>query len=410
MHLSRTKGRSLARSAIATISKGARFALLLCGLVGIASVLLVSSGTMASPNATASNPDERAGDRKAPPGTVWIPGGTFLMGTNDKESFPNERPAHLVQVQGFWMDEHDVTNAEFSKFVEATGYVTTAERKVDWEDLKKELPPGTPKPDDSALAPGALVFTPTAGPVPLDDLSAWWRWVHGANWRHPEGPESSIKGRENHPVVQVSWHDAVAYAQWAGKRLPTEAEWEFAARGGLESKRYVWGDEFKPGGKHMANTWQGLFPVGDSGEDGFVGTSPVGSFPANGYGLYDMAGNVWQWCSDWYRVDSHIEAASKNVCRDPRGPAESCDPGDPYAPKRVVKGGSFLCNPSYCESYRPSARRGTPPDTGSSHTGFRCVISGDNPDLPTRSEANLLSQNRHLMAQTIAKTNNPRNQ
>ena len=335
---------------------------------------------MASPNAAASNLDERSGDQvhsKAPPGMVWIPGGTFLIGTNDKESFPNERPAHLVQVQGFWMDVHDVTNAEFAKFVEATGYVTTAERPINWEDLKKELPPGTPKPDDGALAPGSLVFTPTSGPVPLNDLSAWWRWVPGVNWRHPEGPGSSIRGRENHPVVQVSWYDALAYAQWAGKRLPTEAEWEFAARGGLESKRYVWGDEFKPGGKYMANTWQGLFPVRDSAEDGFAGTSPVGSFPANGYGLYDMAGNVWQWCSDWYRVDTNIEAASKNVCRDPRGPTESYDPGDPYAPKRVVKGGSFLCNPSYCESYRPSARRGTPPDTGSSHTGFRCVISGD---------------------------------
>jgi formylglycine-generating enzyme len=354
--------------------------LLLCGFLGIASVLLVSSGTIASPSAIASNSDQppRVQVRtKSPPGMVWIPEGTFLMGTNEKESFANERPAHLVQVQGFWIDEHDVTNTEFARFVEATGYVTTAERKIDWEDLKKELPPGTSKPDDSALAPGALVFSPTSGPVPLNDISAWWRWVHGANWRHPEGPESSIHGRENHPVVQVSWNDAVAYAQWAGKRLPTEAEWEFAARGGLEAKRYVWGDEFKPSGKYMANTWQGIFPVRDSGEDGFVGTSPVGSFPANGYGLYDMAGNVWQWCSDWYRADSNMEAASKNVCRNPGGPAESYDPGDPYAPKRVVKGGSFLCNADYCESYRPSARRGTPPDTGSSHTGFRCVISGD---------------------------------
>jgi formylglycine-generating enzyme len=387
MHFWQTQGRSLARSATTTISKSAQLALLLCGLVGSASVLLISNGAMASPNATASNPDDRSGDqvnRKAPPAMAWITGGAFLMGTNDKESFPNERPAHLVQVQGFWMDEHDVTNAEFSKFVEATGYVTTADRKINWEDLKKELPPGAPKPDDSALAPGALVFTPTSGPVPLNDLSAWWRWVPGANWRHPEGPQSSIQGRENHPVVQVSWYDALAYAQWAGKRLPTEAEWEFAARGGLESKRYVWGDEFKPVGKHMANTWQGQFPVTNTAEDGFVGTSPVGSFPANGYGLYDMAGNVWQWCSDWYRVDTNIEAASKNVCRDPRGPTESYDPGDPYSPKRVVKGGSFLCNPSYCESYRPSARRGTPPDTGSSHTGFRCVISGDNPEV-TRS-------------------------
>jgi formylglycine-generating enzyme required for sulfatase activity len=380
-NFSRIKRRSLARSATETISKGSQLPLLLSGLLGIASVLvLVSSGTFAIRNASASNPDDRSGgqaERKAPPDMAWIPGGTFLMGTNDKESFPNERPAHLVQVEGFWMDVHDVTNAEFAKFVEATGYVTTAERPINWEELKKELPPGTPKADDGALAPGSLVFAATSGPVPLNDLSAWWRWVKGASWRHPEGPGSSIQGRENHPVVQVSWYDAVAYAQWAGKRLPSEAEWEFAARGGLESKRYVWGDDFRPGDRYLANTWQGVFPIRDTGEDGFAGTSPVGSFPANGYGLYDMAGNVWQWCSDWYRVDAHIEAASKNLCRDPAGPAESYDPGDPYASKRVVKGGSFLCNPSYCESYRPSARRGTPPDTGSSHTGFRCVISGD---------------------------------
>jgi len=379
MHFWRIKGPRLpARGVSATISK--RVPWLFWGILGIGSVLLVSVATIAGSDAADSNADEalraKAG-RDAPPGMAWIPGGAFLMGTNDKESFPNERPAHLVQVHGFLMDEHDVTNAEFAKFVEATGYVTTAERPINWEDLKKELPPGTPKPDDGALAPGSLVFTPTSGPVPLSDLSAWWRWVKGASWRHPEGAGSSIRGRENHPVVQVSWTDAVAYAAWAGKRLPTEAEWEFAARGGLESKRYAWGDDFRPGGRYMANTWQGVFPVRDTGEDGFAGTSPVGSFPANGYGLYDMAGNVWQWCSDWYRVDAHVEAASKNVCRDPAGPAESYDPGDPYAPKRVVKGGSFLCNPSYCQSYRPSARRGTPPDTGSSHTGFRCVISGD---------------------------------
>jgi sulfatase modifying factor 1 len=383
MHFSWMKGKSRADSAGGVISKGAKVAFFVCGLIAITVALLVSSGAMASSNANASNPDEPCG-RQAPHGMAWIPGGAFLMGTNDKESFPNERPAHLVQVQGFWIDQHDVTNAEFSKFVEANGYVTTAERKIDGEDLKKELPPGTPKPDESALAPGALVFAATSGPVPLNDLSAWWRWVRGANWRHPEGPESSVQGRENHPVVQVSWNDAVAYAQWAGKRLPTEAEWEFAARGGLEAKRYVWGDDFKPGGKYMANTWQGIFPVCDSGEDGFTGTSPVGFFPANGYGLYDMAGNVWQWCNDWYRADSNVEAASKNVCRNPVGPAESYDPSDPYAPKRVVKGGSFLCNPDYCESYRPSARRGTPPDTGSSHTGFRCVFSGDTAQV-TRS-------------------------
>jgi formylglycine-generating enzyme len=320
-------------------------------------------------------------DAAAPPGMVWIAGGEFTMGTNDVRSFPNERPAHRMQVEGFWIDDHDVTNAEFARFVDATGYVTTAEKKPNWEEFKKQLPPGTPKPDDNVLVAGSLVFTPTSRQVPLNDLSAWWRWVPGACWRHPEGPDSTIAARENHPVVQVSWDDALAYAKWAGKRLPTEAEWEYAARGGLEDKRYPWGDEFRPGGKWMANTWQGIFPVTNTSEDGFTGTSPVKSFPPNGYGLYDMAGNVWQWCSDWYRVDAFTrivtELAGKSVCRDTGGPNESWDPADPNAPKRVVKGCSFLCNPSYCESYRPSARRGTPPDTGSSHTGFRCVISGD---------------------------------
>jgi formylglycine-generating enzyme required for sulfatase activity len=383
-------GRSLALNATGALWKATQLALLLCSLLGLASALLLLSGIMASPDAAASNPDKPSGPesgRKAPPAMVWIPGGMFLIGTNDKESFPNERLAHLVQVEGFWMDVHDVTNVEFAKFVAATGYVTTAERPVNWEDLKKELPPGTPKPDDSALAQGSLVFTPTSEPVPLNDLSAWWRWVPGADWRHPEGPASSIKGKENHPVVQVSWYDAVAYAQWAGKRLPSEAEWEYAARGGLQGKRFAWGDEFRPNGKYMANTWQGLFLVKDSGEDGFVGTSPVGSFPPNSFGLYGMAGNVWQWCSDWYRADTNLDAASKSVCRDPRGPAESYDPAEPYTPKRVVKGGSFLCNPTYRESYRPSARRGTPPDTGSFHTGFRAWFSGDKAEFTRPSES-----------------------
>ena len=301
------------------------------------------------------------------------------MGTNDKESFPNERPAHLVQTQGFWMDEHDVTNAEFSKFVEATGYVTTAERKIDWEDLKKQLPPGTPKPDDSALAAGALVFTPTAGPVPLNDLSAWWRWVHGANWRHPEGPESSIQGRENHPVVQVSWHDAVAYAQWAGKRLPIEAEWEFAARGGLDGAEFAWGNEFTPGGQHRANTWQGSFPHQNLREDGFDRTSPVLSFPPNGYGVYDMVGNVWEWTSDWY-APRHEADAPKACCipQDPRGGREaaSYDPNQPEVkiPRKVIKGGSHLCAPNYCRRYRPAARHAEAVDTSTSHLGFRCVV------------------------------------
>jgi sulfatase modifying factor 1 len=318
------------------------------------------------------------GDSDSPPGMRWIPPGEFTMGTDDPNSMANERPAHRVRVDGFWMDEHDVTNAEFRRFVEATGYVTTAEQKPNWEEMKKELPPGTPKPDDSRLVPGSLVFTPTAEPVPFDDLSRWWRWQPGASWRHPEGPGSNIDGKDNYPVVQVSWQDAAAYAKWAGKRLPTEAEWEYAARGGLEGKRYPWGDEFRPGGQHRANTYQGTFPVKDTAEDGFAGTSPVGSFPANGYGLYDMGGNVWQWCSDWYRADAHPQVAALGLLINPKGPADCFDPGDqlaPLGPRRVIKGGSFLCNPSYCESYRPSARRGTPPDTGTSHIGFRCVLS-----------------------------------
>jgi formylglycine-generating enzyme required for sulfatase activity len=312
------------------------------------------------------------GPALGPPGMVLIPGGEFGMGTDDPRSMANERPSHRVRVESFWMDEHDVTNAEFRRFVQATGYVTTAERKPDWEELMKQLPQGTARPDEKLLVPGSLVFTPAAREVPLDDLSAWWRWVPGASWQKPSGPESNIDDLDDHPVVQVSWDDAVAYATWAKKRLPTEAEWEYAARGGLAGKRYPWGDDPRPGGRHLANTWQGTFPVHDDGEDGFRGTSPVKAFPPNGYGLYDMAGNVWQWCSDWYRADVHQQAALRGHC-DPGGPAAS----DSSGPRRVIKGGSFLCNPSYCESYRPSARRGTPPDTGSSHVGFRTALSVD---------------------------------
>jgi formylglycine-generating enzyme len=279
----------------------------------------------------------------------WIPAGEFTMGTNDAHGMRNERPAHRVRVNGFWIDEHPVTNAEFARFVEATGYVTTAERVPDWNELKKQLPPGTPRPDPSVLVPGSTVFTPPPGRVPLDDVSAWWRWMPGANWRHPEGPASTVSDRATHPVVHVSWDDAVAYAKWIGKALPTEAEWEFAARGGLEGMRFSWGNDVRPANRHMANIFHGEFPHQPTAEDGFLRTSPVKSFPANGYGLYDMAGNVWQWTADWY------------------GDAES------PLPRRVIKGGSFLCHESYCESYRPSARRGTAPDTGSSHVGFRLV-------------------------------------
>jgi len=320
------------------------------------------------------------GPKSAPaggaPGMVWIPGGKFTMGSELPGSRRNEQPEHAVTVDGFWLDATSVTNAEFRKFVEATGYKTTAERSVDWEQLKKQLPPNTPKPASEALEPGSMVFAPTDGPVDLRNMNAWWRWVKGANWQHPEGPQSTLDGRENHPVVQVSWDDAVAYAKWAGKRLPTEAEWEFAARGGLERKRFAWGDNFKVDGKFMANTWTGKFPYENTSEDGFKGTSPVKTYPPNGYGLYDMGGNVWNWVNDWFRPDTHELMANEPSCHNPAGPHASWSPEHPYqTEERVTKGGSFLCHVDYCESYRPSARRGTPPDTGMSHIGFRCAKS-----------------------------------
>jgi formylglycine-generating enzyme required for sulfatase activity len=313
----------------------------------------------------------------SPPGMVWIPGGEFTMGTDSDLGKLDEKPAHRVRVDGFWMDETDVTNAQFREFVEATGYVTTAEKPLDPDEILRESPPGTPRP--TKLDPGSMVFVPTSGPVPLigpQAHRAWWKWTRGADWRHPEGPDSSIDGMDDHPVVHVSWFDAVAYAEWAGNRLPTEAEWEFAARGGLDAKPYVWGDDRPTETNIRANIWQGDFPYRNTAADGFERTSPVKTFPPNGYGLYDMAGNVWQWCSDWYQVDLYRERAGQGVIVNPKGPAKSFDPRQPYTPQRAQKGGSFLCCDSYCTRYRPSARHGCPPDTGMSHVGFRCVKDG----------------------------------
>jgi sulfatase modifying factor 1 len=300
----------------------------------------------------------------APAGMVWVPGGAFHMGS-DEAAFADARPVHRVHVDGFWMDATEVTNEQFAEFVEATGYVTMAERQPD-----SKMFPGVP--------PGSIVFSPPGGAVPLDDFRRWWAYVPGASWRRPEGPGSVLdERRRRHPVVHVAWPDAQAYAAWAGKRLPTEAEWEFAARGGLDRQPYVWGAEFRPGGKFMANSFQGRFPDRGEPADGYAGTAPVGSFPPNGYGLYDVAGNVWEWCADWYRDDAFArQAAGDGVVRNPPGPATSRDPSEPGLPKRVIKGGSMLCSDQYCSRYMPGGRGKHEPEAGSSHVGFRCVKSG----------------------------------
>jgi formylglycine-generating enzyme required for sulfatase activity len=300
-------------------------------------------------------------------GMVWIQGGEFWMGS-DERNFPDAKPVHKVYVDGFWMDKTTVTNAEFAAFTKATGYVTVAERPVD-----PALYPGAPA---EMLKPGAPVFVAPPGPVSLYSLLNWWRWQPGAGWRHPQGPGSDILERGNLPVVQVAYDDAVAYGKWAGKRLPTEAEWEFAARGGLDRKAFVWGDDPNPGGKQMANIYQGHFPDRDTAEDGFMDVAPVCSFPENGFGLCDMSGNVWQWVSDWYRADYYQTlAAQGRVAHNPNGPEQSYDPSEPGVAKRVQKGGSFLCSDQYCSRYRPGGRGKGDPSTGASHVGFRLVAN-----------------------------------
>ncbi len=341
----------------------------------------------AAPSPTAPGAAVIEGDgAHVPKSMVWIPGGEFLMGSDHQLAKPNERPTHRVRLHGFWMDRTHVTNAQFAEFVKATGYVTTAERKPDWETLRVQVPEGTPKPPDSQMLAGAMVFVGTDRPVSLDDWSKWWAYVPGADWRHPQGPDSNIDGKDDHPVVQVSYDDAQAYARWAHKRLPTEAEWEFAARGGLEQATYTWGEQFTVNGQRMANTWDTSarpFPVVSAKAGGAAGTSRVKTFPANGYGLYDMTGNAWQWVADWYRADYFQQLQGSGVVDDPRGPADSYDPEDRFAPaaapKRVTRGGSFLCNVDYCLSYRPSARRGNDPYNPMSHIGFRLVMDAPAP-------------------------------
>ncbi|MBX3188546.1 MAG: formylglycine-generating enzyme family protein [Labilithrix sp.] len=357
-------------------------------VVGVAAWLASKKPTPPPPEDAAAvavgsascTPPPRFGEREGdgPPGMAAIPGGEFAMGDASGDGMAWERPVHTVRLSDFYIDVFEVTNAQFRAFVDATGHQTTAERPAKLEEIMRQVPPGTPPPPPEKLRPSSLVFKKTKRAVALGqpgDWMQWWSYVPGADWRHPSGPGDAIEGNDYHPVVHVSWDDAVAYCAWAGRRLPTEAEWERAARGRLERKRFTWGDE--PFDPKRANIWQGSFPHENTREDGYEATAPVGKFPPNGYGLHDMAGNVWEWVSDWYRADTYAIAAARGVDVDPRGPATSLDPDEPHAPKRVIRGGSFLCTTTYCASFRPAARMKTSPDSSSNHQGFRCAISAD---------------------------------
>jgi len=331
-----------------------------------------------------TEPKVSAADRSARDDSqAWIAGGTFTMGSD--RHYPEEAPPHRVAVDGFWIDRREVTNAAFAEFVAATNYVTVAERALDPAEY-----PGAPAEN---LVPGSLVFTPTPGPVDLRHISQWWTWTPGASWRHPEGPNSGIDDRLEHPVVHVAHEDASAYAAWAGAALPTEAEWEYAARGGLDGAAFTWGDDPRPGGRIMANTWDGPdFPWRSSGESGWLRTAPVATFPANGFGLFDMAGNVWEWTDDWWR-DRHPENDATPCCPPPHARGadieQSYDPAQPQfrIPRKVIKGGSHLCADTYCLRYRPAARRPQMIDTGTSHLGIRCVRRDSTLRDPAPTEA-----------------------
>ncbi len=316
-----------------------------------------------------------------PEGMVWINGAEFLQGAvpQDKGTMEHEKPAHKVAVNGFFMSITEVTNDQFAKFVKETNYITVAERAIDWEDMKKQLPEGTPKPHDSILQPGALIFKKAKSSLPnLYDFSQWWKWTIGANWKHPNGPKSSIKGKGNYPVVQIAYEDALAYCEWEGTRLPTEAEWELAARGENVESIYFWGDDTSNLNK-KANTWEGEFPIKNTLQDGYELRAPVKSYPPNSYGLYDMAGNVWEWTSDWYNTNYYKEQSAANTTiYNPQGASTSYVPNNPYAKEKVLKGGSFLCSESYCASYRVSARMGSSLDSSLEHLGFRTVVSLNN--------------------------------
>jgi sulfatase modifying factor 1 len=329
--------------------------------------LVAMSLVVAACSSGPASPKPEAKAEPAPEGMVWIPGGTFWMGCDDC-GMPDTTPVHRVTISGFWMDATPVTNAQFARFVKETGYVTVAERPLKPEDF-----PGVPA---DKLVPGSAVFEQPSHAVSLEDPMQWWRYVPGASWTHPEGPASAIDGRSDHPVVHVAFEDAVAYLKWAGRRLPTEAEFEYASRGGLDRQHYAWGNELKPGGQWVANIWQGSFPSENAVADGHRGTSPVTAFPTNRFGLYDVGGNVWQWCADWYRRDYYqTVSASGDSVRDPTGPEQSLDPDEPGAAKRVVRGGSYLCSDRYCSRYLVGSRGKAEISSGASNLSFRGVKS-----------------------------------